>query len=138
MRRGDFRPRPISRTSSSSRRKKHGADSELYSYWMKQIGDPERDAERIAAVSPALHVDRVKAPILLVHGDADEIVPYAQSQELKKLLDKSGRKTQLITLEDEGTRAGRKKTKRLVLNALGDFLLTKIGPGYGIDRETSK
>ena len=54
------------------RRKKHGKDSELYAYWMQQIGDPEHDAGRIAAVSPALHVDHIKAPILLIHGDADK------------------------------------------------------------------
>src|SRR5262249_54508339 len=78
-----------------SRRQRFGAASELYAYWMKQIGDPERDAERIAAVSPALHISQIKAPILLAHGDDDVIVPYMQSMKLKKLLDKSGRKTEL-------------------------------------------
>lgn len=113
-----------------SRRQRFGADSELYAYWKKQIGDPERDAERIAAVSPALHIDHIKAPILLAHGDADLIVPYAQSMKMKKLLDKSGRKTELITLEDEGHGGWSPENERLVLDAIGRFLLSNLGAGF--------
>ena len=113
-----------------SRRKAYGEESAVYAYWMRQIGDPRRDAQRIAAVSPALHVDRVKAPILLVHGDADEIVPYQASVEMKKRLDKSGRPTQLITLEDEGHSGWTADNERLVMNAIGEFLKAKIGPGF--------
>ncbi|HET9865226.1 MAG TPA: S9 family peptidase [Steroidobacteraceae bacterium] len=113
-----------------SRRKMFGSDSELYEYWMKLIGDPERDAERIASVSPALHIDRIKAPILLAHGDADTIVPYAQSTKLRKLLEKSGRKTRLITLEDEGHSDWSADNERLVLDAVGQFLLENIGAGF--------
>ncbi len=114
-----------------SRRKAYGGESDVYAYWMRQIGNPERDAERIAAVSPALHVNRIKAPILLVHGDADEIVPYQASMEMKKLLDKSGRPTQLITLEDEGHSGWTDDNERLVMNAIGEFLKEKLGPGFG-------
>lgn len=114
----------------TSRRQRFGADSELYAYWMKQIGDPERDAERIAAVSPAQHIDRIKAPILLAHGDADLIVPYMQSMKLKKLLDKSGRKTELITLEDEGHNDWSPENERRVLDAVGRFLLSNLGEGF--------
>jgi len=31
-------------------------------------------------VSPAMHVDAVKIPILLIHGDKDESVPVEQSE----------------------------------------------------------
>jgi len=113
-----------------SRRKKFGADSDVYQYWIKQIGDPERDAERIAEVSPLKHIDRIKAPILLAHGDADQIVPYAQSQQFKKLLDKSGRKTELITLEDEDHNGWSDEDERRVLDAFGTFLQTHLGSGF--------
>jgi dipeptidyl aminopeptidase/acylaminoacyl peptidase len=121
-----------------TRRNLHGKKSELYSYWMKQIGDPDKDAERIAAVSPARHVDRIKAPILLVHGDADEIVPFAQSVQMKKLLDKSGRETELIELEDEGHSEWSEEDERQVLTAVADFLQARIGPGYQAHQETTK
>jgi len=118
-----------------SRRKKHGADSDIYAYWIKQIGDPERDAARIAAVSPLLHVDQIKAPILLVHGDADQIVPYDQSRDMKKALDKSGRPTRLITLEGEGHSDWSEENEQLVMKAVGEFVESRIGPGFGLSVE---
>jgi dipeptidyl aminopeptidase/acylaminoacyl peptidase len=118
-----------------TRRRMHGADSELYSYWMKQIGDPERDAQRIAAVSPITMVQQIKAPILLVHGDADRIVPHAQSLRMKKQLDKSGRNTQLISLEDEGHSDWSEESERRVMTALDAFVRKHIGAGFAAPGE---
>lgn len=39
-------------------------------------------ADRIAAASPAAHVDRKDPPMLLIHGTEDRVVPVSQSQEL--------------------------------------------------------
>jgi len=121
-----------------SRRKKYGADSEVYSYWMKQIGDPQRDAVRIAATSPLLHVDQIRAPILLIHGDADEIVPYQQSKDMKKALDKSGRPTRLITLEGEGHSGWTDENEKMVMTEIGEFIKGQIGAGFGLPLEANR
>jgi len=39
-------------------------------------------AERVAAASPAAHVDAKDPPMLLIHGMDDKVVPVSQSQEL--------------------------------------------------------
>jgi dienelactone hydrolase len=113
-----------------SRGKIYGRDSDLYAYWVKQIGDPDRDAARIDAVSPALHVDQIRVPVLLIHGDKDGIVPYEQSKIMKKALEKSGRPTELITLEDEGHSGFTEDDARLVLTSIETFLARHLGPGY--------
>jgi dienelactone hydrolase len=113
-----------------SRGKIYGRDSDLYAYWVKQIGDPDRDAARIDAVSPALHVDRIQTPVLLIHGDEDAIVPYEQSKIMKKALDKAGRVTELITLEDEGHSGFTEDSSRLVLTSIDGFLARHLGPGF--------
>jgi dienelactone hydrolase len=113
-----------------SRGRIYGKDSDLYAYWVKQIGDPERDAARIDAVSPALHVDRIKVPVLLIHGDHDEIVPFEQSKIMKQALEKSGRVTELITLEDEGHSGFTEDDARLVLTSIEAFLARHLGPGF--------
>ncbi|HTU66903.1 MAG TPA: S9 family peptidase [Steroidobacteraceae bacterium] len=113
-----------------SRGRIYGKDSDIYAYWVKQIGDPDADAARIDAVSPALHVDRIKVPILLIHGDKDDTVPYEQSKILKKALDKSGRNTQLITLEDEGHSGFSEDNARLVLTSIESFVGKHLGPGF--------
>lgn len=113
-----------------SRRRKFGEDSDIYRYWVKQIGDPERDPARIDAVSPAQNIAAIKVPILLAHGKDDDIVPFAQSDTLKKLLDKSGRKTELIVLDDEGHSGWSVANERQVLEAVQKFVAGRIGPGY--------
>lgn len=113
-----------------SRRKRSGGESEEYSYWKKQIGDPQKDSARIAAASPSLHVDRIKAAVLLVHGEEDQIVPYEQSELMKKRLDKSGRPTELITLENEGHSGWSSKSARRALQAVATFIEKQLGPGF--------
>ncbi len=84
------------------RKRNWGSDSEGYTYWLKAIGDPDKDEARLREVSPLAQAGRIKIPLLLIHGNEDFIVPIAQSKAMKKALDKTGRKTELITLKDEG------------------------------------
>jgi len=116
------------RAMLKSRGKVFGKESDIYAYWVKQIGDPDRDPARIDAVSPALHADQIKVPVLLIHGDQDDIVPYEQSKIMKKALDKSGRPTELITLEDEGHSGFTEDDARLVLTSIENFLARHLGP----------
>jgi acetyl esterase/lipase len=44
--------------------------------------DLGKDEARDNAVSPTHHANKESAPILIIHGDADALVPYAQSVEL--------------------------------------------------------
>jgi acetyl esterase/lipase len=44
--------------------------------------DPDRRAELLRAASPVSYTDRPAPPLLIVHGTADQVVPYAQSQLL--------------------------------------------------------
>jgi dipeptidyl aminopeptidase/acylaminoacyl peptidase len=51
-----------------------------------QIGDPVRDCDRLKAHSPIHYVDRLTAPLLVVHGMEDVRVPFAQSLRLVESL----------------------------------------------------
>jgi acetyl esterase/lipase len=59
-------------------------------------------AELAAAASPITHVDKSDPPFLIVHGDIDDLVPYAQSQELHKALTEAGVPNKLITIAGGG------------------------------------
>lgn len=48
------------------------------------------DREKCAAVSPTHYVSKDNPPFLILHGDRDSLVPYAQSVELTELLGKAG------------------------------------------------
>jgi acetyl esterase/lipase len=49
-----------------------------------------KDKTKSDAVSPVHYVSKDDAPILIMHGDADALVPYAQSVELADALKKQG------------------------------------------------
>jgi len=50
------------------------------------VGDPEKDAEEMAAASPALHVDRIKTPLLVVQGANDPRVNIDEADQIVKNL----------------------------------------------------
>jgi acetyl esterase/lipase len=60
------------------------------------VVESNRDAARRA--SPVSYVNPSAAPLLLMHGDADEIVALAQSEQLRDALDAVGAQVQLVTV----------------------------------------
>jgi acetyl esterase/lipase len=58
--------------------------------------DPVKLAEMARKISPALLVDRKQPPFLIIHGDADPLVPLHQSEMLIEALKKAGGQADLI------------------------------------------
>lgn len=52
--------------------------------------------------SPVSHVGKSAAPFLLLHGTSDELVPYAQSVTMQRLLQKAGVTAELFTADGAG------------------------------------
>lgn len=114
------------------RKRNWGSDSEGYTYWLKAIGDPDKDEQRLREVSPLAQAANIKIPILLIHGTDDFIVPIAQSKAMKRALDKNGRKTELITLEKEGHSYWAPRSEKIAMTAIDNFLWQNLGPGFGV------
>jgi dipeptidyl aminopeptidase/acylaminoacyl peptidase len=77
-------------------RHEDGPDSENYRYWLASMGDPKADGAALEAASPRLRAAEIRVPVLLLHGADDEIVPPAQSREMKKALEKAGKSVRYI------------------------------------------
>ncbi|EFX01674.1 peptidase s9 prolyl oligopeptidase active site domain containing protein [Grosmannia clavigera kw1407] len=54
------------------------------------------------ARSPLFHAERITAPLLLVHGDHDTVVPIAQSKGIRDRIQARGGDVELVVLPDEG------------------------------------
>lgn len=52
----------------------------------KTLGD---DMKELAEYSPALHADRIKAPIFIIHGEDDVRVPIVHAKSMREGLDKN-------------------------------------------------
>lgn len=80
-------------------RHEEGRGSESYKYWVKAMGDPATDRPMLEQVSPARHAADIRAPVLLIHGDADDTVPFAQSELMQRAFQRAGRDVRLIRFE---------------------------------------
>jgi acetyl esterase/lipase len=65
---------------------------------MSAGGRLEADLARL--VSPVTHVSKASAPVLLLHGTKDTLVPMAQSELLLERYQKAGAKAELVKIEN--------------------------------------
>jgi acetyl esterase/lipase len=66
------------------------------------LGDTKLNLNFIASVSPVYYVTPDSPATFIVHGNADKVVPYSQSEVLFDLLRKMNVKTEFITVENGG------------------------------------
>lgn len=107
-----------------------GVDSEAYGYMLDVIGDPDADAARLSATSPARLASAVKVPVLLMHGGSDSRVPIEQSRIMKSALTKAGKTVELIEVRDEDHSGWSEENARRQLEATARFLREHLGPGW--------
>ena len=62
---------------------------------------PWEDRERLFARSPMAYVDRVRTPVLLLHGEADLRCPVTQSEEFFTALQMLGRESAFVRYPGE-------------------------------------
>lgn len=60
------------------------------------------DASKEAGVSPLLHVTSKTAPVLLIHGDKDQLVPISHSKNMIEALKKANVPSDLLVIEGAG------------------------------------
>lgn len=61
------------------------------------FGDPIANRAVYDAHSPIRHVDRIKVPVLILHGEQDQRVPLSQGQMLHRALLFNGTPVQMVT-----------------------------------------
>jgi acetyl esterase/lipase len=85
----------------------------------EQIG---RDRTFLKEISPINHVDKIKAPILLIHGESDRQVEPFHSEEMHKRLQKAGKPVEYLTLPDEDHYLSIEKNRVDTFKAMDRFL----------------
>ncbi len=98
-------------------------------YWRKHIGDPTADKAAIDAASPAKHADRVKGPMLLIHGELDVVVPIRQSEIMAAALKAAGKPYEFVRLADENHNITFASTRTKTMKAMDEFL-AKYNPAH--------
>ncbi len=66
------------------------------------VGDRVKDAAMLDAVSPVLHAEKLRAPLLLAYGGEDRRVPLVHGERLREAMRKVGREPEYVVYLDEG------------------------------------
>lgn len=67
-----------------------------------EYGSLETDRELLYAISPINHVEKITAPLFVIHGVNDPRVPLSEAEQIVSKLNALGRKTELLVYPDEG------------------------------------
>ncbi|WP_203291787.1 alpha/beta hydrolase family protein [Maricaulis parjimensis] len=69
-------------------------------YWAEYIGDWRREREQMIAISPARQAANVQAPLMIIHGTDDLIVPFEQAEIMAEAMDAVGKPYELVAIQD--------------------------------------
>jgi len=75
---------------------------ESWPYTVQWLGNQPNRAELAQAASPLTYVKSGMPPTIMIHGDADNLVPYEHSVKLRDALQKAGVPNELITIPKGG------------------------------------
>jgi dipeptidyl aminopeptidase/acylaminoacyl peptidase len=108
-------------------------DSDLPDHWRKYgmpelIGDPVRDAAQLEATSPLAQAARLKQPVLLVYGGADQRVPIFHGEKFRDALSKTNPSVEWVEYRKEGHGWNLMKNRVDFWGRVERFLDHYIGP----------
>ena len=87
-----------------------------------EYGSLENDREFLEEISPINKVERIRAPLLVIHGANDPRVPIGETEQMVARLRALGRTVEFLRLEDEGHHIAKLHNKLVAYPMAADFL----------------
>ena len=97
-------------------------------YWNRFMGAERLGDRSLDERSPFRLAEQADAPILLIHGRDDTVVPVEQSRLMAQALRRAGKPVELVELDGEEHWLSRSSTRLQMLTALMAFLLEHNPP----------
>jgi dipeptidyl aminopeptidase/acylaminoacyl peptidase len=88
---------------------------------ISEYGDPDRDGDALAKLSPMTYVDRVRAPLFIVQGASDPRVPAGEAIQIHDALQRKGVACDLMIFPDEGHGPQKRENRVLMLGHAIEF-----------------
>jgi len=93
-----------------------------------EYGDPEKDLEALKKLSPINYIDKISAPLMILHGANDPRVPVGESLQIQKTLEDKKLKSELVIFPDEGHGFRKRKNKALGFGYTLEFFKKHLKP----------
>ncbi len=93
---------------------------------ISEYGDPDKDIDVIEKLSPITYLNRIKNPIMIVHGLNDPKVPVGEAYELYTRLEERGQQPELIIFPNEGHGVDKLSNRVLLQGYVYEFFKTHL------------
>jgi dipeptidyl aminopeptidase/acylaminoacyl peptidase len=91
-------------------------------YWDRFMGAKDPKDPVLDQISPAAHAAQASAPVLLIHGKDDTVVPSEQSEIMERELRRANKPVEFVRLKEEDHWLSREATRTEMLQATVSFL----------------
>jgi dipeptidyl aminopeptidase/acylaminoacyl peptidase len=92
-----------------------------------EYGSLERDRALLEAISPIHKVDRIRAPLMVIHGANDPRVPVGEAEQIVDSVRGRGGTVEYLRFEDEGHGIVKLANRLVCYPAIGEFLDQFVG-----------
>lgn len=99
-----------------------GRNNSSYRYWTRFLGVERFEDPSLQRISTVAAAANGTAPVLLIHGRDDTVVPFAQSTRMEEALRAAGRQVELVALAREDHHLSREATRIETMRAAVAFL----------------
>jgi dipeptidyl aminopeptidase/acylaminoacyl peptidase len=97
-------------------------------HWrIPEYGDPDIHADLFRRISPLHYVDRIEAPLMVIHGDNDPRVPLSEAEQIVEAVKRRGLPVEFLRFSDEGHGIVKLQNKLIAYPAVGEFLDRNLG-----------
>ena len=87
-----------------------------------EYGSLEKDRAFLERISPLNHVEKIRVPVMVIHGANDPRVPLSEAEQLIAALESRGIETEFLVFADEGHGLVKLANKLVAYPAIVDFL----------------
>jgi len=104
--------------------------SNITNRWRRRAGDADHDENWNRTLSPLYHVDKIRAPLLIVQGENDPRVTIANTNMMVDALRKAKREVLYVVYPDEGHGLARPENNFDFYGRVEEFLAKHLGGRY--------
>ena len=94
-----------------------------------EYGSLAKDREFLESISPLNHIDKIQAPLMVIHGANDPRVPLSEAQQLVSALEAREIPVEFLVFDDEGHGLAKRKNQIAAYEATVAFLETHLSGG---------
>lgn len=110
------------------RNERYGTRNDGFRFYRAALGIDKGGAGVMDEISPITYAKRADAPLLLIHGKDDTVVPIAQSGAMESALESAGKPVVLVRMEGEDHWMSREATRMTMVKESLDFVLKHNPP----------